>query len=345
MEKSKHFVPPSKAESKRALGDLKGEKPDTIRALDNIDNFWTQIRKPQRGDWLYPNGHKGQTYDNFKGKAINSIRDVLYLQPIVYRKNSVITPEILDNMRLWLLAFYSPCKVKILPNIYEEVLIEKKVNIQQNCNDKNQYNAIGILNLIIGPIQNSMKDAIGVISFTDVDLFTERLSNYCFGYGIPSLGGVQSIHRFMPDFTDEEYDNEEVFKSKLMLRILKIATHEIGHMFGHMHCIHYNCLMMGTNGLWQTDQNPIYFCPICYRKLYKCLKFNHKDRYEQLTGLCKKFGEAFLEPQPFEPENMSVGDWFKKRYDTLKNPNTVSYKQTNLKNDKSFGGVGRKKGW
>lgn len=178
-----------------------------------------------------------------------------------------------------------------------------------------------------------------MISFTDVDLFTERLSNYCFGYGIPALGGVQSIHRFMPEFTCESFDNEEDFNSLLLLRILKIATHEIGHMFGHMHCIYYNCLMMGTNGLFQTDENPIYFCPICYRKLYKCLKFDHKKRYEELTALCKKFGGYFLMPQPEEKDNMSVGEWFKKRYDALKLPNSISSipKNTVKKNVKSTG--------
>lgn len=149
-----------------------------------------------------------------------------------------------------------------------------------------QYNAIHILKYIIGPIQNSKADAIGVLSFADVDLFTQDLSSYCFGYGIPALGGVQSLHRFMPEFTGEHYATEEGFQSALLLRICKIATHELGHMFGHGHCIFYQCLMMGTNHLEQTDRNPIYFCPVCYRKLWKCLKFDHVKRYEALSKAC-----------------------------------------------------------
>ena len=76
---------------------------------------------------------------------------------------------------------------------------------QTNCNGEKQYNAIGILNQVIGPIQRAKKDAIGVLSFTDVDLFTKQLSNFCFGYGIPSQGGVQSVHRFTSKFTYESY--------------------------------------------------------------------------------------------------------------------------------------------
>lgn len=315
--KKEKFVPPDRKDRDRALGELKGDRKCVQKALDNIDKYWTQIRAPKSGDWLYPYGHKGQTFDMHKGKKITPDRCTLYIQPLVYKDQSLISDKLLDNMKRWLEAFYYPCKVKILPFIFEKLLQERGVHVKKNDYDCNQYNAVGILNLVIGPIQKSLTDAIGVISFSDIDLYTDRLSNYCFGYGIPALGGVQSIRRFMPEWTDEEYDNYENFESWMMLRVFKIATHEIGHMFGLMHCIYYNCLMMGTNGLWQTDQNPIYFCPVCYRKLFKCLGFNHVDRYKKLSDMCKEFGGAFMEKQKWEVDKKSVGKWFEIRYNDL----------------------------
>jgi hypothetical protein len=83
-----------------------------------------------------------------------------------------------------------PCKVEILPFLYEDVLKGKNIDSKQNCYGKTQYNAIHILKNVIGPIQNSKQNAIGVISFTDVDLYTKDLANFCFGYGIPAYGGV-----------------------------------------------------------------------------------------------------------------------------------------------------------
>ena len=130
---------------------------------------------------------------------------------------------------------------------------------------------------------------------TDVDLFTKDLSNFCFGYGIPALGGVYSLHRFMPPFTQQIGDEEEM-TSWILQRMVKIATHELGHMYGLQHCIHYQCLMMGTMHLEQTDRNPIVFCPICYRKLWKCTEFDHLKRYEGLLECSKNFGKAFNQP-------------------------------------------------
>ena len=83
----------------------------------------------------------------------------------------------------------------------------------------------------------------------------------------------------MPEWTEEWYDSKKEERSWLLNRIIKIATHEIGHMYGIGHCIYYECLMMGTNSLDQTDRNPITFCPVCYRKLWKVLKFDHLKRY------------------------------------------------------------------
>ena len=113
---------------------------------------------------------------------------MLYIQPIVYKKNTRLTDTLKRNLKTWLEAQYQPCTVEILPNIGQDVLdniSNKDMGTQINCYGEKQYNAIGILNQVIGPIQKSKENAIGVLSFTDVDLFTKQLSNYCFGYGIP----------------------------------------------------------------------------------------------------------------------------------------------------------------
>ena len=80
----------------------------------------------------------------------------------------------------------------------------------------------------------------------------------------------------------------------------KIATHEIGHMFGLGQCAWYECLMKGTNNLNQTDRQPTYFCPICYRKLHKCIKWDHVKRYKDLKDRCEEFGGQFTKPHKNE---------------------------------------------
>jgi len=52
----------------------------------------------------------------------------------------------------------------------------------------------------------------------------------------------------MPPWADEIGTDEEN-ESWILQRIIKIATHEIGHMYFLQHCIFYQCLMQGTNGL------------------------------------------------------------------------------------------------
>lgn len=167
---------------------------------------------PRGSDWLnsYPKDGFG-CFENFGGKKVTATRNVLYIQPIIYRNNSVLTESLKSNLKKWLEAQYQPCKVEILPNIFKDVLDQiplRLLGTQTNCNGEKQYNAIGILNQVIGPIQRAKKDAIGVLSFTDVDLFTKQLSNFCFGYGIPSQGGVQSVHRFTSKFTYESYKTQ-----------------------------------------------------------------------------------------------------------------------------------------
>jgi len=48
--------------------------------------------------------------------------------------------------------------------------------------------------------------------------------------------------------------------------------------------------MNGSNHLGESDQKPIYYCPIDLRKLQSALKFNVVERQEKLHALWTEFG-------------------------------------------------------
>lgn len=206
------------------------------------------MKMPEDGDWLDSYNHGYCGYDQFGGKIASASRNVIYIQPLVYKKNSAITNAHLKQLQRWMEAFYMPCKVVILDTMTDDKLNGLDINTKKNCFKDTQYNAIHILQKFVGPIQRKHPDALGVVCLTDVDLFTKDLSNFCFGYGNGN-GGVHSIHRFLPKWTDETYDSEAEANSRLLMRIVQLATHEFGHMIGLGHCTLYQCLMMGINHL------------------------------------------------------------------------------------------------
>lgn len=83
MQKNKGFEPPIKFQRQKALGDLKREDQDLINAVEDVDVYWKPIRRPKHGDWLDVYPHKGQSYDEFKGRRIKETKNVLYLLPIL----------------------------------------------------------------------------------------------------------------------------------------------------------------------------------------------------------------------------------------------------------------------
>ena len=89
------------------------------------------------GDWLhdYPKDFFG-SYDKFGGKIVTQTKNVLYIQPLIYKENSQLTPSLLKNLHIWLEAYFQPCKVEILPSLYQEVLDKiplKDLGTQENC--------------------------------------------------------------------------------------------------------------------------------------------------------------------------------------------------------------------
>lgn len=61
-------------------------------------------------------------------------------------------------------------------------------------------------------------------------------------------------------------------------------VHEITHMFGIRHCVHYQCVMNGTNSLEESEYRTLELCVVCLRKLQSNIKFDCLERYTKLMA-------------------------------------------------------------
>ena len=101
----------------------------TKKALTNIPKFWQKLQIRDSSDWqeCYPRDGWG-VYPKFGGKILREgTFDTLYIQPIPWSKNSALTDDVMSKLKLWLEAFYQPCKVEILPKILASELKKKDI--------------------------------------------------------------------------------------------------------------------------------------------------------------------------------------------------------------------------
>jgi archaemetzincin len=78
---------------------------------------------------------------------------------------------------------------------------------------------------------------------------------------------------------------EKHYQAEYIRRAGKAIVHEICHVFGIDHCIHYNCLMNGTGHLVEDYAAPTFLCGICLRKLQFSIGFSVSMRYEMLKNI------------------------------------------------------------
>lgn len=105
-------------------------------------------------------------------------------------------------------------------------------------------------------------DAAALLAFLETDLWPGDGWNYVFGEAsFDHPVGVWSLHRYGdPSKSKEAFD-------LALLRALKIAVHETGHMFGLAHCTLYRCVQSGVNSLDEADASPLWLCPECLPKI------------------------------------------------------------------------------
>lgn len=237
-----------------------------------------KLSRAKSDEWRYNHKEKFQTFDDFKKlKKIkpDAEKNIIYLQPVgefndLQKKQIELTKEYLK--------IYFQQETKILPVISNKNFPKNVQRISKNGHQ--QILAGYILDSIL--IKRKPKDAVVLMGITERDLFPKPEWNYVFGLASYQNGvGVTSMYRFADGNLSESNFN------KSLERLIKISSHEIGHMFGISHCLNANCVMNGTNSLTETDAHFARACSLCQQKLNSSLKYNDKKRLLEL----KKFFE------------------------------------------------------
>lgn len=89
-------------------------------------------------------------------------------------------------------------------------------------------------------------------------------TNFVFGQAEVGgrLGAVYTA-RLDPSFYGSR-ENDGLF----LLRVLKEASHELGHILGLGHCVNPKCVMSFSNSVWDVDRKGWLPCEGCARRLF-----------------------------------------------------------------------------
>ena len=236
---------------KKALGSTNSNN------IAKLPTLHQRLGKPLPGHWLNTVKESGQTFAQYvksKPNGITEKRNKVYIRPI--GNLSETEKKVLELTAKYLEKFYV-VPVVLLDSISIKTIPATSFRIHQGSR---QASATYILNTVLEP--TIPDDAAGYIAFTKIDLYTHTNNNFVFGLGnTVNRTGVYSMARFGdPDKGESDYKT-------FVARTLKVASHELGHIFGIRHCIAYECLMNGSNSLTESDFKPVYLCPIDLKKV------------------------------------------------------------------------------
>ncbi len=124
---------------------------------------------------------------------------------------------------------------------------------------RGQYNSTDLLKQLLDTDVGGDGRILGVAS---VDLFIPILT-YVFGEAqLEGRAAVVSSYRLQSTLYGLPDDHQ------LMLdRLLKEATHELGHTFGLLHCADLTCVMHSSTYVEDIDLKSAHFCAACARAI------------------------------------------------------------------------------
>ncbi len=129
---------------------------------------------------------------------------------------------------------------------------------------RRQYNGTAILHKIDKEFASGSSKTLGLFN---IDLFIPILT-YIFGQAfLNGRIGIASIYRLGNERYGLKKDN-----MMLLDRFRKEAIHELGHMFGLIHCLDPACVMRSSTYVEDIDQKSSSLCQNCKMQLNKLVE-------------------------------------------------------------------------
>jgi archaemetzincin len=277
------FETPGEKQRRQAIGSAEGLPQVLKKALDPADDF-EPLPVPGPHDWLAAHPEPGQTFAQFVQSGPNrpdQKRSIIYLQPLGEFPKGEAPP--VDMLREYAAAYFA-MEVRVLPPLS---LSGQNITTRRNPITANrQLLTTDILERLRKMVPN---DAFCLLGITMEDLYPEPSWNFVFGQAsLRERVGVYSFARYDPAFYGEPRGKD--YDKILLRRSGKVLVHETGHMFGLLHCIHFRCVLNGSNHLAESDARPMHECPVDLRKLHHSIGFDVARRYAALYRFYRKAG-------------------------------------------------------
>jgi len=235
---------------------------------------------PAPGEWLHDHPERGQSFDQYLSAdptLPTEERKAIVVQPLgqlpeAHFKIVELATEYLGH------HFGLPTR-RAEPHVLQTI----PANAKRMKFDSQQILTRWLLQTVLP--HRLPGDAAALVAFIGSDLWPGENWNYVFGEAsLTDRVGVWSLHRY-----GDPTASEDSFRLAL-LRALKIAVHETGHMFSLHHCTAYQCVQSGVNSLEEADQSPLWLCPECLAKISWATKSDPRVHLEKTRAFCEREG-------------------------------------------------------
>lgn len=248
--------------------------------LDALRPLQAPLAPPGPHDWLAHHREDGQTYEQWRASdpvRATGERGTLYILPL---GGFTVTQRRIVELSAEFMRRYFARPVRFLPDVPLDAIPASARRVNGWSGDE-QILTGHVLDHVLRPALPA--DACAVIAFTATDLWPGDGWNFVFGQAsLRHRVGVWSIARNGdPDGGDEAF-------RLCLLRTLKTATHETGHMLSMHHCIAYECNLCGCNHREEADRRPLACCPECVAKICDACGVAPIPRYRALLEFCRE---------------------------------------------------------